>query len=117
MIRQVPGGPAGRRDFLARFGPCRHLGLARKSLVQTGRNFKSPFQTVRFRAGSKPDWPDYWDPWSVSAASRAKGFSACTAASAKRAKVEERNPEAEAYYSRSGDRAQKATELPERAKR
>jgi hypothetical protein len=65
VMCHVPGGPAGRRGFLALTGPCRHLGLARKSLVQTGQNIKSPFPTVRFRARSKPDWPDYWDPCEV----------------------------------------------------
>jgi hypothetical protein len=62
VIHQVPGGPGVRRGFLALTGPAGRLGLARKSLVQTGQNFESPFQTVRFRARSKPDWPDYWDP-------------------------------------------------------
>jgi hypothetical protein len=63
MIHQVPGGPCRHRDFLALIGPSRHLGLARQSLVQSGLDFKSPFKTVRFRASSKPDWPDLWDPW------------------------------------------------------
>jgi hypothetical protein len=66
MIHQVPGGPCRHRDFLALIGPSRHLGLPRQSLVQTGLDFKSPFKTVRSRASSKPDWPDFWDPWAAS---------------------------------------------------
>jgi hypothetical protein len=56
---QMPGGPAGRRVFLSLAGACRRLGLDPKSLVQTGRDFKSPFQSVWFRPRSKPDWPDF----------------------------------------------------------
>jgi hypothetical protein len=59
MIGHVPGGPAGRPVRLAVPGPYRHLGLARKCLVQTGQNLKNVFKTVRFRARSKPGWPDY----------------------------------------------------------
>jgi hypothetical protein len=54
-----PPGPAGAREFMHPTGPCRHLGHARKCLVQTGLDFESPFKTVRFRASSKPDWPDF----------------------------------------------------------
>jgi hypothetical protein len=63
---QMPGGPDRRLIFLNPTGPYRHLGLARKSLVQTGRDFEAPFKTVRSRASSKPDWPDYWEPWMFS---------------------------------------------------
>jgi hypothetical protein len=59
ILSQVPGGPAGARDFVHLTGPRRRLGRAQKSLVQTGQDFKSPFKTVPFRASSKPDWPDY----------------------------------------------------------
>jgi hypothetical protein len=59
---QMPGGPDRRLIFLNPTGPYRHLGLALKSLVQTGRDFEAPFKTVRSRASSKPDWPDYWEP-------------------------------------------------------
>jgi hypothetical protein len=66
---QMPGGPDRRLIILNPTGPYRHLGLALKSLVQTGRDFESPFKTVRSRASSKPDWPDYWEPcfhaWAV----------------------------------------------------
>jgi hypothetical protein len=60
--RVFPGGPDRRLIFLNPTGPYRHLGLALKSLVQTGRDFEAPFKTVRSRASSKPDWPDYWEP-------------------------------------------------------
>jgi hypothetical protein len=50
VLSEVPGGPAGAPDFLHLTGPCRHLGRARKSLVQTGQHLKSPFKSVRFRA-------------------------------------------------------------------
>jgi hypothetical protein len=59
----MPGGPDRRLIFLNPTGPYRHLGLALKSLVQTGRDSEAPFKTVRSRASSKPDWPDYWEPW------------------------------------------------------
>jgi hypothetical protein len=61
---QMPGGPDRRLIFLNSTGPYRHLGLALKSLVQTGRDFEAPFKIVQSRASSKPDWPDYWEPWS-----------------------------------------------------
>jgi hypothetical protein len=48
--------------FLALAWPCRRLGLVRKSLIETGRNFKSLFQTVQFKAGEQPDYGDYGDP-------------------------------------------------------
>jgi hypothetical protein len=59
IVDQVPGGPAGRRVFQGLTGARRRLDLDRKSLVQTGRNLKSPFQSVRFRPRSEPDWPDF----------------------------------------------------------
>jgi hypothetical protein len=59
---QMPGGPDRRLIFLNPTGPYRQLGLALKSLVQTGRDLEAPFKTVRSRASSKPDWPDYWEP-------------------------------------------------------
>jgi hypothetical protein len=63
MIHQAPGGPAAHWVSLDLVDARRRLGLSPKSLVQTGRNFESPFQAVQFRPRSKPDWLDYWRPW------------------------------------------------------
>jgi hypothetical protein len=68
-----PGGPDRRLIFLNPIGPYRHLGLALKILVQTGRDFEAPFKTVRSRASSKPDWPDYWEPCFSVDVSRTRG--------------------------------------------
>jgi hypothetical protein len=49
MLGQMPGGRAVHRVSLDLTAARRCLGLSRNSLVQTGRNLKSPFQSVRFR--------------------------------------------------------------------
>jgi hypothetical protein len=60
--RLGPAGPPGAcylSRVLSLSGARGHLDGGLKCLVQTGLNFKSPFNSNGFRSRRKPDWPVY----------------------------------------------------------